>query len=166
MYLGRPENQRDPNAIRPDNQSQLGGIQNQQPQQPRQVALVQQQQPKGARPKKNLPKTINKPTHIADNLGKEQTMQNEAVAKNNIFVSSMSQREVNVDTRLSTSAPALIDISRLMYAEFVADNVNTQKNILPEYLDYYSTAMLWFRYITLKIKLCQPITQEERDTIL
>nr|XP_012235009.1 PREDICTED: uncharacterized protein LOC105679520 [Linepithema humile] len=40
------------------------------------------------------------------------------------------------------------------------------KTLLPEYLDYYATALLWFRFISLKVKLKQPITPEERETLL
>lgn len=53
-----------------------------------------------------------------------------------------------------------------MFSEFLADDANIQKTLLPEYVDYYSTAMLWFRMISLKIKLNQGITQTERDVLL
>lgn len=67
---------------------------------------------------------------------------------------------------MAPSCPAFIEISRLYYAEFLADDVNTQKNILPEYLDYHVTIMMWLRFITLEMKLCQQISQVERDVLL
>lgn len=85
--------------------------------------------------------------------------------RNAVFVSSMSVREVN-DTRFNSSTPTLVEISRLCYSELVADDVNVQKTILPEYLDYYATALTWLRLISLKVKLRQPITVAERDALL
>ncbi|XP_018059911.1 PREDICTED: uncharacterized protein LOC108694764 [Atta colombica] len=88
-------------------------------------------------------------------------------AKNPIFAStSMSLQEVNMYTRITPSAPTLIDISRRVYFELYLYDLNVRKRILPEYLDYYSTSLLWFRFVSLKMKLFQPITPEERDLLL
>lgn len=67
---------------------------------------------------------------------------------------------------MAVLTPILIEVSRLMYSEMVADDINTQKNILPEYLDYYSTAVLWFHLVSLKPKLLQRVTSVERDALL
>ena len=47
------------------------------------------------------------------------------------------------------------------YDELITDDTNLTRALLPEYLDYYGTALLWARFITLKIKNSQPITPEE-----
>lgn len=77
----------------------------------------------------------------------------------------MSVREVAPRLTFSPSAPALIDISRQCYAELITDESNLTKTILPEYVDYYSTALLWMRIVTLKQKNSQPLTLEENDLL-
>lgn len=39
------------------------------------------------------------------------------------------------------------------------------KVILPEYLDYYATALLWMRIVTLKQNNSQPLTTQEQDLL-
>lgn len=82
-----------------------------------------------------------------------------------MFATGMSVREVAPQLTFSPSAPALIDISRQCYAELITDESNLSETILPEYVDYYSTAMLWLRIVTLKQKNSQPLTQEENDLL-
>lgn len=82
-----------------------------------------------------------------------------------LFASNMSVRENITRQEFSPSAPALIDIARQTYAELITDDNALSKILLPEYYDYYSTAMLWLRIITLKQKNSQPITQAE-DALL
>ncbi|XP_018400806.1 PREDICTED: uncharacterized protein LOC108778191 [Cyphomyrmex costatus] len=88
-------------------------------------------------------------------------------AKNSIFASvAMSLEEVNLYKRITPSAPTLMDISRRVYFDLFLYDLNVRKKILPEYLDYYSTSLLWFRIVSLKMKHFQPITPEERDLLL
>lgn len=61
----------------------------------------------------------------------------------------------------SPSAPAAVEISRQTYAELITDDNSLSKVMLLEYLDYYSTAMIWLRMVTLKQKNSQPITAIE-----
>lgn len=150
-YLGKPQNQKDPQALLPEGR------------QPTPEAVGTK--PK-VRPKRQLPKTINPPTRLAANMSKDIQLTVDDPAKNAIFVASMSVREVNNDTRFEPACPTLLEVARLCYAEYVADDINTQKAILPEYLDYYATAMLWLRLISLKVKLRQPLTIAERDALL
>lgn len=163
VYLGKPENQRDPNAVVP-------------PRAPFAVEPVQQVQPTQAkalsgRPKKKLPLTINKPTkapvqQAIQQAGDMPPPTNVDPMRNSVFIVAMSNREVSLNTKITPSAPTLIDISRATHAELLADEANLNKTLLPEYLDYYATALLWFRFCTLKVKLKQPITPEERDLLL
>lgn len=48
-----------------------------------------------------------------------------------------------------------------MYSELITDDSSLTKVLLPEYVDYYSTAMLWLRIVNLKLKNSQPLTEEE-----
>lgn len=98
VYLGKPENQKDPKVQRPIDralhlnleQQQQGQFRRQQPND--QANQQQQQQPNRIpRQKKLLPKTINKPTRVQDNQSKESSLQNEDVSRNNIFVSSIEK---------------------------------------------------------------------------
>lgn len=83
-------------------------------------------------------------------------------ATNLIFASGIQLHERHI----TPSTPKVIEISRLMYNEFLNDNPEVAKIILPEYLDYYCTAMVWFRIVSLKPKLCQGITPLEKDLLL
>jgi len=123
-YLGRPENQKDPLAIVPARPQQQQAGQD--------VGLGAK--PK-ARTKRVLPKTINAPPRLAASMSKDLQPTTDDPAKNAFFVASMSVREINNDTRFAPSTPTLMEITRLCYAELVADDVNTQKSLLPEYLD-------------------------------
>lgn len=82
-------------------------------------------------------------------------------ADSSLFASGMSVRETVPRQTFTPSAPAAIEISRQSYAELITDDNSLSKVMLPEYLDYYTTAMVWIRATTLKQKNSQPITQEE-----
>lgn len=45
------------------------------------------------------------------------------------------------------------EVSKQVYSEMLADDSNLEKTILPEYLDYYVTALIWLRVISLKTKI-------------
>ena len=68
-------------------------------------------------------------------------------------------------TTFNVSAPALIEITRQTYSELLTDDSNLSKVLLPEYIDYYGTCMLWFRIINLKQKNSQRLTPAETDLL-
>ncbi|XP_036141519.1 uncharacterized protein LOC118645133 isoform X2 [Monomorium pharaonis] len=118
VYFGRPENQRDPNAILPGNQQQLrlrrqnvaakpaealAQQQLQQPPQPQQPQ--QQQQPAKAARGRRFPRAINPPARLQTQADlKDVIPDNEGPAKSAIFATGMSSREINLDTRFTPSA--------------------------------------------------------------
>lgn len=73
-------------------------------------------------------------------------------ADGSLFASGMSVRETVPRQTSTPSAPAAIEISRQSYAELITDDNPLSKVMLPEYLDYYTTAMVWLRAVTLKQK--------------
>ncbi|CAL1672495.1 unnamed protein product [Lasius platythorax] len=149
IYLGKPENQKDPRAIIPDAQR-----------------LAHQQAPKaGARKKTLLPRTLNRPTNVptAQQLQNVQ-LSTDDPARNTLFSHGMNVREVNADTRFTPATASLIEVSRDTYREFITDDQNFHKAMAPEFLDYYATAMLWFRITALKRAARDCLTVEETVT--
>lgn len=78
----------------------------------------------------------------------------------------MSVKENVPRVTFTSSAPALVDLSIQTYRELVTDDANIAKALLPEYLSYYSTAMLWFGIVTLKERTSQPLTQIEQYLLM
>lgn len=146
VYLGRPENRKDPQAVMA--------------QPPRNPPLT------GARRKLALPAALNKPTNLpsADRLAAVQ-MNAEDPAKHTVFATGINVREVNNDTKVYPSAPAAIEISRITFREMITDDPHIQKSMTPEYLDYYTTAMIWCRLVTLKKAYNEVLTQEEEQLV-
>jgi hypothetical protein len=144
QYWGRKENQRNRN---------IPNVRDQRPKGPRHVSKTDQAPP--ALPK---PTRVHEaPTHAA--------VSHNSPSESSVFSTGISIRESNARLTFNVSAPALIDVSRRMFAELLTDDANLGKVLIPEYLDYYSTAMLWFRLVTLKEKNSQPLTAEEQELI-
>lgn len=137
-YQGRPENQRNPrtpNAWRG----------------PAKPATDRPKPPSVRDAPASLPHSSRK--HDASAVKFSET----SPADSSLFASGMSVRETVPRQVFSPSAPAAIEISCQTYAELITDDNSLSKVMLPEYLDYYSTTMLWLRMITLKQKNSQPI---------
>ncbi|KAL1492424.1 hypothetical protein ABEB36_010676 [Hypothenemus hampei] len=144
IYRGEAENQRDPRA---------------QHQPMRKIA------PRAPhRPQIRVPSELPPPSLKSKNEGGVISTSNPADAT--LFAENMSVKENTPRVFFTPSAPALIDISVQTYSELVTDDSNLAKAILPEYLSYYSTAMMWFRMVTLKERTSQPLTQLEQDLLL
>ncbi|KAK7873281.1 hypothetical protein R5R35_011347 [Gryllus longicercus] len=146
-YRGKPENQRDPrakNAWKP--KPEKSGPQRQKPS------------------PLNAPPTLPPPTQRHDTS--HEKVSTASPADSSVFAPGMSVRETVGRETFTPSAPALIDISRQTYSELVTDDSSLSKVILPEYLDYYATALLWMRIVTLKEKNAQPLTEAERELLL
>lgn len=111
----------------------------------------------------NAPKTLPKPTRLHDTSHVKMT--ETSPAEGSVFSTGMSVREVVPRLTFTPSAPALVDITRQTYSELVTDEPNLSKVLLPEYLDYYATAMLWLRIASLKQKNSQALTLEEQDLL-
>ncbi|KAJ8978102.1 hypothetical protein NQ317_018968 [Molorchus minor] len=93
------------------------------------------------------------------------SMSTASPADSSIFSTGISVRENVARCTFAPSTPALIEISRQTYSELITDDPSLSKIVLPEYLDYYSTAMLWFRILTLKAKNSQALTVQEQETL-
>ncbi|XP_011877164.1 PREDICTED: uncharacterized protein LOC105567156 [Vollenhovia emeryi] len=106
-------------------------------------------------------RTLYKSTNSSDE-GQMQLSADDP-AKNIVLARGMNVREVNLDTQISPSAPTLIEITRLTYRMLVTHDYNIQKLILPEYLDYYATALLWCRITSLKHFNYEVLTVEEEE---
>lgn len=83
-----------------------------------------------------------------------------------LFAKNICIREVVLRQTFTPSTPALIDISRQTYVELIRDDTSLTEVLLPEYLDYYATAMAWLRMVTLKQKNSQPITTTESSLLV
>lgn len=73
----------------------------------------------------------------------------------------MNVREVNADTCFTPASAFMIEVSRDTYREFITDDQNFHKAMTPEFLNYYATAMLWFRITALKWAARDCLTIEE-----
>lgn len=140
-YLGKPENQRDPRAPRIEP--------------PRKLNKPSQQ--------KLAHTGLNKPTKLHDTSKVQVSTRNPF--DESVFSLGSSVNEVGNRTPFSPSTPALIEISRGIFSELITDDPSLNKVLLPEYLDYYSTAMIWFRFVSLKAKNSQPLTPQESDVL-
>lgn len=140
IYMGKPENKRDPQAAQ-------GGIKGNPPGKP-------------GPSKKVLPRMLNKPSNLPDKSSNIQ-MTTEDLSRNSVFAIGLNTRENNLATKFDPSAPTLIDVSRSVYQQLQVDDTHINRILLPEYLDYYSVAMLWCRFIALKRQLGDPVSNEE-----
>ncbi|XP_030758050.1 uncharacterized protein LOC115883781 [Sitophilus oryzae] len=152
VYRGRPENQRDPNAVRIN---------------PRESQETNPPPPPRGNPQRRGPPAggLNKPTLAARNDAAKPQATSANPAEGSVFASQISVRETVQRQTFTPSAPALIEISRQTYAELLTDDAQLAKVLLPEYFDYYSTAMLWLRIVHLKQRNSQPLTQKEQDLL-
>lgn len=178
VYFGKPQNQRDPNAVL----AQFSGNMQQQQPLPNQPATfvaptvshgpgalsVQPQANRpGSKKRFSVKTTLNAPTRLQTTEDvKHVVITNDDPGKDSVFARGTSSREKRLRRTMEPSTPALIEISHNMLREMIADDSNIQKTITPEFLDYYSTAMLWFRIIGLKYNLSMPLTDTERELYL
>lgn len=70
-----------------------------------------------------------------------------------------------LNTLFTPSVPAAIEVSRMVYARLSIHNPSLYKVLLPEYLDYYTTACIWMRMITIKQKNSQPVDKAEMEVL-
>lgn len=82
-----------------------------------------------------------------------------------MFGLGVRTREAAPLESFSPMNPAMIDISRTTYQELTTDISELENTILPEYLDYYSTAMYWLRIIHLKHKNSHEMSLPEKDIL-
>ncbi|KAE9544563.1 hypothetical protein AGLY_000104 [Aphis glycines] len=73
--------------------------------------------------------------------------------------------EVCRNTLFTSSVPAAIEVSRMVYAQLLIHNPSLYKVLLPEYLDYYTTACIWMRMITIKQKNSRPVDRAEMEIL-
>jgi len=131
-YKGPPNKQRNPNAP------------NAWVEKPHQ----DRSQRRGKPSTKTAPPTLPPPTKLHDTSQVKLTEVNPADAS--LFGLGVRTREALPLESFSTMNSVLVDISRTIYSELITDASDLENTILPEYLDYYSTAMYWLRIITLK----------------
>ncbi|XP_072399130.1 uncharacterized protein [Diabrotica undecimpunctata] len=113
-----------------------------------------------------MPKpALNKPSQAEANMQSKHATTSGNPAEGAIFRESITVRETRLRQTFTPSAPALIEISRVTFAELLTDDAQIGKTILPEFLGYYSTALLWLRIIYLKQKNSQPLTEQEQDIL-
>ncbi|KAG5875756.1 hypothetical protein JTB14_022465 [Gonioctena quinquepunctata] len=146
-YRGRPENQRNPSA--PNSWREPASNKN-----PKAFQSNRPQKPTG----------LNKPSQASNNVKPVLTSGNPA--DSSVFSAEVTVRETISRQLFSPSAPALIEISRQTYCEMVTEDSQLSKTILPEYLDYYATALLWLRITNLKQKNSQPLSGAENDLLM
>ncbi|KAG5866617.1 hypothetical protein JTB14_035094 [Gonioctena quinquepunctata] len=107
-------------------------------------------QPATGKPTKpSVPATLPPPTQL-HNTAKVQ-MSTGSPSDGSVFATGVS-------------TPAAIDISRQTYAELITDDPQLAKVLLPEYLDYYTTALIWLRLVHLKQRNSQALTVGARPS--
>lgn len=144
IYHGKPENQKNPSAIN--------------------ARLVSKNQNQGKKNVLKVPPTLPPPSHLHDASHVKFTEKHPAESA--IFSQNMTTREVDGRVNFTPSTPVIIDITRDTYAQLQTDESNLSKVLLPECLDYYATALLWFRIVSLKIKNQQVLTDLENQVLL
>lgn len=119
--------------------------------------------PSSSMRKVRVPATLPPPRSVTDTSHVKLT--EVSPADSSVFGPGMSIREVVPRQTFSPSAPSIIEISRQSFGEILTDTPSLGKTILPEYVDYYSSALLWLRFIFLKQKNSQPLTDAEEELI-
>ena len=80
-------------------------------------------------------------------------------------MSSTYAVEVNSNTQFSASLPSLMEVTRELHSNLVTDDANLSKQLVPEYIDYYGTVMMWLRLVHIKRSNSEPTTQIEDQII-
>lgn len=133
VYRGKPEKQRDSSA--------------------QNTWRAPKPKASGSRPPRPSPKTA--PSDLPPPSRKAQNQNTELSDVSHPSTHSMFAQNITVfesapNVSITPSAPAAIDISRYTYSELITDDSTLAKEILPEYLDYYTTACIWMRIVSLK----------------
>lgn len=130
VYRGRPEYQVDPQAVNKF-----------QPPPQRQIKV-----------KPKFPKAMPKPTQVRDDaeLQRSKVVERSPLL-DSVFSEDITVREVNLQTRQQPSMSASVELSRLTYNQMLIDDPNLSKSWTPEAFEYYCTALLWMRIVSLKI---------------
>lgn len=137
VYFGKPENQKDAKAVNKHN--------------PKKVEEAPQQKPKNtSRP---IPKLVSPPDNSNHRTGDPFS--------ESIFGRGLSVREYNTRTKFQPTLVASIEISRQCYQQIKTDDVQITKQLLPEYVDYYTTFCVWARLVQIKSKNQESLTTEE-----
>lgn len=130
---------------------------------PKPVADQKKQIMTGARAAAQAPPSLPSPKHVKDASHVKTT--EEPLKDNTLFITNMEIREDNPYTKFTASYACLPTIVNDMYQQYTADNKTIGRNLLPEYLQYYATAMLWLRIIELKRSTLQPLNQTELNVL-
>ncbi|KAG5871366.1 hypothetical protein JTB14_019763 [Gonioctena quinquepunctata] len=146
-YRGHPSKQRNPQA--PNSWKESNPTRNTPASQPN-------------RPQRPL--ALNKPTQVHNNVNPLLTSGNPA--DGSVFTAEVTVRETVSRMTFSPSTPALIEVARQTLCEMVTDDPQLSKTLLPEYFDYYATALLWLRITNIKQKNSQKITETESDMLV
>lgn len=141
-YRGRPENQRNPNAPNLHVPRQQG--------QPR---------PKPQAAPAALPPPANKQTTQPVDKARNEPI------KNSAFTEDFNTREDNPFLEFSPSMSTLMEVTTHMLLEYSVDDRRLDRSILPEYLNYYATALAWLRMISLKDLQRYQLTPQEQDLL-
>lgn len=84
-----------------------------------------------------------------------------ALFEDTVFATGITIRRVHQNS-FSPSIPTLPDIASQMFFQYVIEDPNIYKLLTLEYLEYYTTCMLWIRIVSLKMKNNQKLTEQER----
>ncbi|XP_039291954.1 uncharacterized protein LOC120353201 [Nilaparvata lugens] len=109
--------------------------------------------------KRVVPAKINKPTALHD--ASKQVLTGGNPFSNSAFMHNVVEHELYMRETFSPCTPALTQVTRDVFTQLSIDKPDLTKRLIPEELDYYAEAMLWFRIIGLKARNQQPLTPEE-----
>lgn len=86
---------------------------------------------KDERKKIFLPKIINKPTQLSASQGEIEITNVDPFAES-FFVSGNNLIEENLETKITLTCPAFIDIATIIYQQLKIDDITLQKKVLPK----------------------------------
>lgn len=157
IYLGKPENQRDPRAFNPRKPKEGP---------PPAQAAAPNAAPKQQKGKPGpVPSKLPPGSRASQPQPKREDIPDKSPFADNVFQEDMSVREVNLQTVQAPTLASSNELSRNTFQNLLIDDANLNKQWTPEVFDYYSTCMLWLRIVHLKAKNQQPLTPAE-ETLL
>lgn len=99
--------------------------------------------------------------HATRALKNPTPLREDPMFEQSIFGTEIKVSEHNARTKFNPSCASLIPITNEVWGELTVDQNQANKQMLVEGIRYYSTALMWTRFIQLKSETSQVLTTEE-----
>lgn len=181
VFRGKPANQRDPNALLPSPNNETGKVQSVRHERTAggdehnpgpETSSTGGQRQGGQRQRSTrkafvLPKSINAPQSLPKESQDELKLTpTQNPFEDSVFIMGNRVKEDVIRVPFSQSFCALIDIVQKMFMHLQVDDSSFPKALSQKAVNYYATGLLWLRFVTLKEKLSQELTTQEKDLLL